>query len=144
MLVRPSLRSRHAYKDVTRIDDNGDAVKGGAWLIELQAPIDVAGLLLSHEPGHVTAATQAAVGVLEGSVVDLAPAGATSAPSETTRVGQGGEPPDERETVTRLRGEVAAALEQYGIDVESFKGKPAESMRPALESLMKTILARLP
>jgi hypothetical protein len=117
------------YKDVTRIDDNGDAVKGGAWLIELQAPVDVAGLLLSHEPAQVAAAAQVAASVLEGSVVALAPAASTSASSETTGVGKAGEPPDQRETVKRLRGEVAAALEQYGIDVESFKRYAAETWK---------------
>jgi hypothetical protein len=32
----------------------------------------------------------------------------------------------------------------FALSLDAPKGKPAESMRPALESLMKTILARLP
>jgi hypothetical protein len=114
------------YKDVTRIDDNGDAVKGGAWLIELQAHIDVGSLLLAHDPASVAAAAQAAVGVLEGIVDTACP---LSSPLSTSTA-QYSDPnqdapvdPDAefRATVKRLRGEVAAALEQYGIEVEAFK-----------------------
>ncbi|HYE70941.1 MAG TPA: hypothetical protein VD932_05380 [Aquabacterium sp.] len=107
------------YRDVTRIDDNGDAVKGGAWLIELQAPIDV-GSLLAHDPRRVDSEAQAAAMVLEGGVVDAGPPPSPSADRHEPQAPSGAMP-DERATVKRLRGEVAAALEQYGIEVEVFK-----------------------
>lgn len=109
------------YKDVTRIDDNGDAVKGPAWLIELQANVDVATLLLAHEPASVAAAADAAVGVLEGAVVEVdAPASmpATSAQGPQTAPDAA---PNIRAVVKELRGVVASALEEFGIDVEEFR-----------------------
>jgi hypothetical protein len=116
------------YKDVTRIDDNGDVVKGGAWLIELQAPIDVGSLLLAGEPAHVDAAAHAAAAVLESGVVDVAGPAAAGAdrPESPARAEPG---VDARATVKQLRGEVATALEQYGIDVESFKRFALETWR---------------
>lgn len=128
LLGRQTFWLTKVYKDVTRIDDNGDAVKGGAWLIELQAPIDVGSLLLTHEPAHVDAAAQAAVNVLEGGVVDVGPPPSASADRPEPR------PPaepalDARATVKQLRGEVAAALEQYGIEVETFKRFALETWR---------------
>lgn len=108
------------YKDVTRIDDNGEAVKGGAWLIELQAHIDVGSLLLSREPARVDAGAQAAADVLEGGVVEVVPPLEASVDrSEPPPPAEAG--PDVRTAVKQLRGEVAAALEQYGIEVETFK-----------------------
>lgn len=111
------------YKDVTRIDDNGEAVKGGAWLIELQAHIDVGSLLLSREPAQVDAAAQAAADVVEGGVVEIVPPVPPAVEGvDRSEVPPTVEPaPDVRTTVKQLRGEVAAALEQYGIEVETFK-----------------------
>lgn len=110
------------YKDVTRIDDNGDAVKGPAWLIELQANVDVASLLLAHDQAALSAAAQAAVGVLEGGVVEVDPPASDPA-ADTT--GDACTPPDVapdvRATVKGLRGVVASALEEFGIDVGEFK-----------------------
>lgn len=120
------------YKDVTRIDDNGDSVKGGAWLIELQAHIDVGSLLLAHDPQNVAAAADAAVAVLEGNVVDM-PAPVASAERGQASSGDARQlpeqVPDARAAVKRLRGEVAAALEQYGIEVEAFKQFALETWR---------------
>jgi len=109
------------YKDVTRIDDNGDAVKGGAWLIELQAHIDVGSLLLTHEPAHVDAAARAAAGVLEGGIVEVGPPAAAVIADQGVPHRTPTPAVDARATVKQLRGEVAAALEQYGIEVEDFK-----------------------
>jgi hypothetical protein len=127
LLGRQTFWLTKVYKDVTRIDDNGDAVKGGAWLIELQAPIDVGSLLLAHEPAQVDAAAQAAANVLEAGVV-MADSPISSNDRPEPR--QSAEPaPDERATVKQLRSEVAAALEQYGIEVEAFKRYAIETWR---------------
>lgn len=107
------------YKDVTRIDDNGEAVKGGAWLIELQAHIDVASLLLSQAPANVDAAARTAVSVLEGGVMEEVPASAGQQTSEAPSTDGRGDDP--RATIKQLRAEVAGALDQYGIDVDAFK-----------------------
>ncbi len=117
------------YKDVTRIDDNGDAVKGGAWLIELQAHIDVSSLLLAHEPTRVDAAAQTAAAVLEGGIVEAEPpTPAPPAPDAQPRPACAAAS-DVRASVKQLRGEVAAALEQYGIEVEAFKPFALETWR---------------
>ncbi len=127
LLGRQTFWLTKVYKDVTRIDDNGDAVKGGAWLIELQAPIDVGSLLLTHEPAQVDAAAQAAATVLEGGVVEV---GAPPAVSVDRPEPRPAEPAlDARATVKQLRAEVAAALEQYGIEVEAFKRFALETWR---------------
>ena len=117
------------YKDVTRIDDNGDAVKGGAWLIELQAHIDVGSLLLAHGQASVAAAAEVAVGVLEGGVVDINPPVATTQPASADPGAPADASSHARATVKQLRGEVAAALEQYGIEVEAFKQFALEAWR---------------
>ena len=44
----------------------------------------------------------------------------------------------------RAQAEKELARKVPAGSVQAPEGKPAESMRPALESLMKTILARLP
>jgi len=117
-------------KDVTRIDDSGEAVKGPAWLIELQAPIDVGSLLLAHVPAHAAAAAEAAACILESSVVEAATAhGATAARFEDRAPSNAVSPSASRSKLKQLRSEVAAALEQYGIDVEAFKRFAVEYWR---------------
>jgi hypothetical protein len=126
LLGRQTFWLSKVYKEVTRIDDDGDAVKGGAWLIELQAPIDVASLLLAHEPAQVDAAAQAAANVLEAGVSDAG----LSANGDWPGSGYPADPaPDARATVKQLRVEVAAALGQYGIEVEAFKRFASETWR---------------
>lgn len=120
LLGRQTFWLSKVYKDVTRIDDNGDAVKGGAWLIELQAPVDVGSLLLTREPAQVDAAAQAAAAVLEGGVVDVG-APPVAGEDRAEPHSSAGPAVDVRATVKQLRGDVAAALELYGIDVETFK-----------------------
>jgi hypothetical protein len=102
-------------KDVTRIDDSGEAVKGPAWLIELQAPIDVSRLLAAHEPANVASAAAVAAHVLESG------GGQTETLPVAVVEPQDSDPGKSRQTIKRLRGEVAAALEQYGIEVEVFR-----------------------
>ena len=128
LLGRQTFWLSKVYKDVTRIDDNGEAVKGGAWLIELQAPIDVGSLLLAHEPVQVDAAAHAAAAVLERGVVEVgAPQPAPlERPEPPPSAGQA---PDARATVKQLRAEVAEALEQCGIEVEAFKRFALETWR---------------
>ena len=129
LLGRQTFWLSKVYKDVTRIDDNGDAVKGGAWLIALQADIDVGSLLLAHDPVRVAAAAETAVSVLEGAVtVGDAPRAAESAPSASPAA-PSGEQADVRAVVKQLRSEVAAALEQYGIEVETFRQFALEAWR---------------
>ncbi|HET9644629.1 MAG TPA: hypothetical protein VFP68_15045, partial [Burkholderiaceae bacterium] len=115
------------YRDVTRIDDNGEAVKGGAWLIELQAPIDVGSLLLTHRPDSIEAAADAAFAMLEGgpspastdTTMTMAANGDRHSPEDLPD--DSAPASDPRATLKQLRSEVAAALEQYGIEVETFK-----------------------
>lgn len=130
LLGRQTFWLTKVYKDVTRIDDSGDTVKGGAWLIELQAPIDVASLLLAREPQQVDATAQMAADVFEGGVLEegVAPAPAASADRPAPR--PDAQPTaDARTTVKQLRVEVANALEQYGIEVEAFKRFATETWR---------------
>ena len=85
------------------------------------------GLLPTHEPAQLDAAAQAAATMLEGGVVEVGTPPAVSVDRT--------EPPptepalDARATVKQLRAEVAAALEQYGIEVEAFKRFALETWR---------------
>lgn len=68
---------RKKLMEVLRIDERGQAVRTPQWIIELEAPVDVAALLREHEDVE-TALLQGpgAVSVLEGvSVAPVAPAG---------------------------------------------------------------------
>lgn len=110
-------------KDVSRIDDSGEAVKGPAWLIELQAPIDISKLLAMHEPAMLAAAADAAVSVLESECAqsEAAPAVQAEFP-ECKQPSSNQEQDATRQMIKKLRCEVFAAFEQYGIDVDAFKG----------------------
>lgn len=75
--------------EVLRIDEHGQAVRTPQWIIELEAPVDVAALLREHEDAE-TALVQApnAVGVLQ-----RAPATPVTEAAEADRTGAGRESP---------------------------------------------------
>ena len=84
--------------DVPQIDEEGRAVRTSQWLIELEAPVDVAALLRPDEGLDATEARAAeAVTVLEsapaGSAIDagttIGDVGVIDAPASRPRVGRG-------------------------------------------------------
>ncbi|TXH62968.1 MAG: hypothetical protein E6Q93_02455 [Burkholderiaceae bacterium] len=80
---------RKKLMEVLRIDEHGQAVRTPQWIIELEAPVDVAALLREHEDAE-TALVQApnAVGVLQ-----RAPATPVTEAAEADRTGAGRESP---------------------------------------------------
>lgn len=97
--------------EVLRIDERGQAVRTPQWIIELEAPVDVAALLREHEDAETTLVQAAgAAGVLEGPT--------TSAPidevvaAEAQRAG-----PDDRRPDLR---QVLALAQSFDIESEQF------------------------
>lgn len=99
--------------EVLRIDERGQAVRTPQWIIELEAPVDVAALLREHEDAE-TALAQAprAVRMLEGELAaPMVPA------IDNHRAGPGGEAPrGERPTLDQ----VLAHAKAFGIEPDRF------------------------
>jgi hypothetical protein len=97
--------------EVLRIDERGQAVRTPQWIIELEAPVDVAALLREHEDVE-TALVQAAgaAGVLAG-VPTMVPVD-DMAPAEVPRV----EPDNRRPDLQQ----VLALAQSFDIESERF------------------------
>jgi hypothetical protein len=102
------------YKDVARIDDEGNATKGPQWLINLEADVDLGGLLLAQDAQTIAMAADRAAQVLEG--------GATGARDKmaSERPPPGAAQTDERARVKQLRVDVAQALNEIGVAPDRF------------------------
>lgn len=112
------------HREVPHIDEQGRAVRVAQWLIELEAPVDVAALLRDHED-EVTAIQQArlATQVLEGSapldadVVEAVVAPRAAGQGRDVAEGGSGEPPQPGQpTLDQLLTRVRA----MGIDRERY------------------------
>ncbi|MES2354827.1 MAG: hypothetical protein V4568_10600 [Pseudomonadota bacterium] len=106
------------YKDVARIDDEGNATKGPQWLINLEADVDLGGLLLAQNAQTVARTANQAMQVLEGSTtID---GGDNRAIDRPTLPPAAAAEIDERMRIKQLRVDVAQALNEVGIAPDRF------------------------
>lgn len=97
--------------DVLRIDERGQAVRTPQWIIDLQAPVDVAALLREHEDDE-TPVMQAK------SAADLLQGGVPGASAECNAAGEGGV---EQNRVEPTLERVLLRANRYGIEAERFR-----------------------
>lgn len=104
---------RKKLTEVLRIDEHGQTLRTPQWIIELEAPVDVAALLREHDDAEIALVqAQGAVSVLEGALT------ASGFPTiETHRAGAGGEPTwGERPSLDQVLGHAKV----FGIDPDRF------------------------
>lgn len=98
--------------EVLRIDEFGQAVRTPQWIIELEAPVDVAALLREHDDADTALAqATAAVSVLQG------PASADTLDQAAPAEEQGSDPDDHRRPGLK---QVLALAQSFGVEAESF------------------------
>lgn len=98
--------------EVLRIDEFGQAVRTPQWIIELEAPVDVAALLREHDDADTALAqATAAASVLQG------PASADTNDQAAPAEEQGSDPDDHRRPDLK---QVLALAQSFGVEPESF------------------------
>jgi len=98
--------------EVLRIDEFGQAVRTPQWIIELEAPVDVAALLREHEDAEAALAqATAAASVLQG------PASADSMDQVAPAEEQDSDPVDHRRPDLK---QVLALAQSFGIETDRF------------------------
>ncbi len=109
-------------KDVSRIDDEGNPVKGAQWLIQLEADVDIGGLLLEHQTEEGASAGAEAAVVLEGEAVTVQSAGqADQACSESEHKTDALTNDQIRDRVRDLRAEIfRGRLPAMGVDPQEY------------------------
>ena len=112
--------------EVARIDDEGKPTRVSQWLIDLEANIDVSGLLLADLQGEtqLMQADQAAsmlggeMGMIEADSIHPGTATTVTQPSGTP--GPGAQATDTRQQISTLRSEVFKMLQIADIDPEAY------------------------
>lgn len=155
------------YKDVTRIDDQGEPVNGPAWLISLDGDLDMSQLLLQKTQQAALPAADRAVQMLSAPAPDDSLLVPMALAHEVNQIGaaqmpHAGEAPTtgavpsndagnltEAELLKGLRHELMELVEQLGIDNEVFRdvavgqfggadwAKAIKTLQPAMEILKK-------